>query len=506
MDLWLVGLKGIFEPANLFALVAGSIIGIVSGILPGIGATVMMSLMLPFTFSMSPAAGLILLLSIWATDVYGGSITSILVNVPGGAANVATCFDGHPMARQGKAGVAIGIATMASLIGGLFGIIVLIFASPPIAKFSLKFGPAEYFMLAIMGLSIIATTSKGKALKGLIAAGFGLMVSFMGYDLVTGFVRFDFGLRYLTDGIPFICALTGIFAIGEALVSAEEGGQVAELGKVEGGVFDGFKLVFKYPATLIRSMLIGTLFGTAPGVGISAANMVAYSETVRVSKHPETFGTGNPEGVLAPEAANNAVQGGALIPTLTLGIPGSSSAAVLLAALIMYGLRPGRELFTGNPDLVYKIFVALIFAQILFAVIGTFLANPFAKLTIVPSAIVVPTIILSCFMGSFALRGQIEDVLVTAVFGGIGYMMKKAGYPTVPFVLALILGPIAEKNFFRALLISQGNYSIFLSSGISIGLAAFIIFALTYPFLEPFKEKLKLRAKATFEKRKRVPE
>lgn len=492
MDMWMVGFKAVFlDPLNLVALVGGSLIGIVSGVLPGIGATVAMSLLLPFTFTMPPAAGLILLLSIWASDCYGGSITSILVNVPGGAANVATCFDGHPMAKKGQAGVAIGIATMASLIGGLFAVIVLIVASPPIARIALMFGPGEYFMLAIMGLSIIATTTKGAARKGLIAAGFGLMVSFMGYDLITGSVRFGFGLRYLTDGIPFICALTGLFAIGEALVSAEEGGQVAELGTIEGGVFDGFKLVFKYPATVIRSVLIGTIFGAAPGVGVSAANMVAYSETVRVSKHPETFGKGDPEGVVAPEVANNAVQGGALIPTLTLGIPGSSAAAILLAALIMYGLRPGRELFTGNPNLVYTIFVALIFAQIIFALIGAFLANPFSKLTIVPSALVVPTIILSCFIGSFALRGDILDVLVTAIFGGIGYMMKRAGYPTVPFVLALILGPIAEKSFFRALLISQGSFAIFFSSAISLILAALIVFALFFPFLAPLKERFR---------------
>lgn len=484
MELWIEGFKTFFHPFNFLALVAGTIIGIASGILPGIGATVMMSLLIPFTFNMSPAAGLILLLSVWATDVYGGSITSILVNVPGGAANVATCFDGHPMAKRGEAGVAIGIATMASLVGGLFSIAVLILAAPPIARFSLRFGPAEYFLLAIMGLSIIATTSKGAALKGLISAGFGLMVSFMGYDLITGDIRFNFGLTYLTDGIPFIAALTGLFAVSEALSSAEEGGMVAKAGKIKGGVLDGFKITFKYPVTIIRSMLIGTLFGAAPGVGVSAANMVAYSETVRASKHPETFGTGNPEGVVAPEVANNAVQGGALIPTLTLGIPGSASAAVFLAALMMYGLRPGRELFTANTNLVYTMFVALIFAQIAFAVVGTFLANPFSKLTIVPSSIVVPLIILSCFIGSFAIRGDILDVLVTAIFGWIGYMMRRAKYPTVPFVLALILGPIAENNFFRAMRISQGSYAIFFSSIISVVLDALIIFAMAYPFIQ----------------------
>ncbi|MCR4426938.1 MAG: tripartite tricarboxylate transporter permease [Firmicutes bacterium] len=484
----------VLSPVNLALVLLGSAIGIISGALPGVGASLTIALLLPFTYKMAAASALVFLMAVWAGDIFGGSISSILINTPGTGGNVATCFDGYPMAKAGRAGDALGISLISSFLGGTFSIFALMFLAPPIAELSLAFGPAAYFWLAVVGLSIIATASRGSTLKGLIAGGFGLMVSLIGYDVVTGFVRFDFGTLYLQDGVQFIPAMIGLFAISQILVMAGEpvGGQ-SQIGKVTGSVWRGVATALRHPFVLIRSALIGTVFGAIPAVGVGAASLVAYTETVRFSKDRESFGKGNPAGIVAPEAANNAVQGGALIPTLSLGIPGNATTAILLGALTIWGLRPGMELFSSSASIVHAVFAGLFLAQIAFFVLGILFSGTFAKVIQVPKRVLIPCILLTCFTGAYAMRADIADVIVMLIFGVIGYGMRRQGYPMVCTVLAMILGPLMERNFSRALLISGGSYGIFFRGTLCWIMIGLLLVSLAFGILP----ELRSRGKAT---------
>ncbi|MCR4426878.1 MAG: tripartite tricarboxylate transporter permease [Firmicutes bacterium] len=481
---WVQALETLTNPAALALMVLGSVIGIIGGALPGIGASLTMSLLIPFTFTLPRTMGLPFLITAWSAVLWGGSISAILLNTPGTGGNIATCFDGFPLSQKGKGGVALGISGMASMLGGLVGIMALILFAPMLAAIALRFGPAESFLLALFGMSIIATTTEGAAIKGLIAAGVGLLVSLIGYDLISGEIRYDFGTLYLQDGIPFLNVIIGLFAVSQAFVFAEEmGAPVAWSGKVVGRALDGVLVPFKYIGTLIRSSLIGVIFGFAPGVGTAAANMVAWSESRRLSKHPETFGTGDEEGLVAAEAANNAVQGGALIPALTLGIPGNSDSAVFLTGLMMYGLTPGRDLFGNNPAIVYILFTSLLIGQVLFFAVGIPFSSLWARVTVIPTSIVMPVVLITCYVGAFALRNNIWDILVVSIFGLLGYVMNKLKFPVVPMMLAIILGPIAEKNFYRAMMISGGSWRIFLASPVAKIIAILIVLAFVYPYV-----------------------
>lgn len=481
---WLQALASLAHPKVIVAMVIGSVIGIIGGILPGIGASLTMSLLIPFSFTLPKTLGLPLLISSWSAVLWGGSVTSILLNTPGSGGNVATCFDGFPMSQKGRGGVALGISGISSMVGGLVGTAVVVLFAPMLASVSLKFGPSESFLLTLFGLSIIATTTEGAALKGLIGAGIGLLISFFGYNLISGQIRYSFGTLFLQDGIPFLDVIIGLFAVSQAFVFAEElGSTIAESGRVTGSVWEGILIPFKYLTTLVRSCLIGVVFGFAPGVGVAAANMVSWTEAKRTSAHPEEFGHGSEEGLVAAETANNAVQGGALIPALTLGIPGNSDSAVFLSALLMYGIVPGKDLFVNNVDVVYLVFAALFISQILFVVVGLPFASIWAKLTVVPTSIIMPVVLLTCYVGAFALRNNIWDILVVGIFGLLGYLMKKLDFPIVPMLLAVILGPLAEKNFYRALIISGGSFRIFFTSTLDIILILLTVLALSYPYI-----------------------
>jgi len=485
-------LMTILTPINAIWFLMGTILGIIAGALPGIGASLTMALLIPITFYLPPERGLITLIAAWAAAVYGGSISSILINTPGTGGNVATTFDGFPMARNGKARVALGLSATSSMIGGIFGVATLIIFAPIIAAFAMKFGPSEYFLLAIFGLAIISTTTtKGSALKGLIGAGIGLILSFIGYDIISGHLRYDFGTIYLQDGIHFLIVVIGLFAVTQILDFVSEKGTIARAGKIEGQLFEGIFLTFKNWKVLIKSCIIGALFGFAPGVGTSAASLVAYGEAKNSSKYPEHFGEGNPEGVIAAEAANNAVQGGALIPALTLGIPGNSDSAVFLAGLMIYGINPGRDLFERNPNLVSILFVALILAQVSLMVIGLSLTNIFSKITVVPLAILMPIVWLVASTGAYALHNNIIDVFAAIILGIVGFFMRKYKFPIVPMLMAVILGPIAEKNFMRAMMLSDNSYRIFFSGYINWVLCIMIVFALLIPTIRKYHLKRK---------------
>ena len=489
IGLWFEAIGHAFSPLNLAVIIGGTVIGIIFGALPGLGPTVSVALMITVSFKLPAETALILLGAVYGGAIYGGSISAILINAPGTPGSAATSFDGYPMSQQGKGGVALGISVMSSFIGGIFSVMCLILFAPVIARFSIRFGPPEFFMLAILGLAVIAVVSKADLRRGLISGGLGLIFSFFGQDLMTGQFRFDFGILSLQDGLPFIVGLIGMFAASEAISLSEQEGSISETGKVLGGVREGIKLTFKYPVTLIRSSIIGTLIGALPGAGISAANFLAYMETIRSSKNPDSFGKGNPEGVVACESSNNAVSGGSLIPTLTIGIPGNATTAAFLGGVMIHGLRPGMDLFSTNAVITYSLFVGLILANLAFFIIGVSATNIFSKITIVRNELLVPLILVLSMIGAFALNNRFSDVVLVLVFAVLGYFLKKYGFPVIGVVLGMILGPIAETGYHQSLMISGGSYAIFFTRPISLILFLATVLALGSQFLKPYWDR-----------------
>jgi len=478
----IAALATLLQPITILWMFIGTLVGIIAGILPGIGASLTMALLIPISFSLQKEQGLILLIFAWAAAVYGGSISSILINTPGTGANIMTCLDGFPMAKAGKSKVALAISATASMIGGIIGVLFLILFAPPLADFAMKFGPSENFMLTVFSLIIVSFTLRGSTLKGLISAGFGFLLSFIGYDILTDEMRYTFGIPYLEDGLPFLLFVIGLFAIAQIFDFLSDIDQsIVGINKISGSYKEGIRLTFQNWKTLIKSSIIGTIIGFAPGIGTSTASVVAYGEAERSSQNPDLFGKGSPEGVVAAESSNNAVQGGALIPTLTLGIPGNSDSAVFLAGLMMYGINPGRNLFEANASLVYLLFAGLIIAQIAFWAMGLSLSGIFSKITLIPLKFLIPLIWILSATGAYALHNNIIDSLVIIFIGILGYVMRKADFPIIPLLMAVILGPTAEKNFMRAMMISDGSFSIFFKSYINIAIIVLIVIIIGLP-------------------------
>ena len=477
----------VLSPLNLFTIFWGTLLGIFIGALPGLGPTIAVTLMITVSFKMPAATALILLGAVYSGSIYGGSISAILINAPGTPGSAATTFDGYPMSQQGKAGIAMGLSVTSSSIGGIFSVICLILFAPIIAAFSIEFGPPELFMLSMCGLTIIAVVSKAALRRGLIAGGIGLMMSFFGQDLMTGQSRFDFGILELEAGLPFIVALVGMFAASQAIKLSEQTGSISRVGTVTGGgVKEGVRLTFKYPWTLIKSSIIGTIVGAVPGAGISAANFLAYMEAIRTSKDPDSFGKGNPEGVVACEASNNAVEGGSLIPTLTIGIPGNATTAAFLGAVMIHGMRPGMDLFSTNASVTYSLFIGLILANICFFLIGLVAINWFSKITLIRNEYLVPMIFLLCLVGSFALDNKFSDMVLCLIFGVLGYFFKKFDFPVIAVILGMILGPIGERGFHQSLMMAKGSYLIFFTRPISLVLFLLMVLVLTFQFVLPY--------------------
>ncbi len=488
---WVQGLFMAISPVSIFAVFLGVFVGIIIGVIPGIGAGVGLTLLLPFLMNQPALIGLALLLGLWAADGYGASISSILINVPGGSGAVATCFDGYPMARQGKAGQAIGLSMGASLIGGLFGTAVLMFLAPPMAEFAIKIGPAEYTLLGLTGLTMVGGLSGDDPIKGVVSAAVGLMLSFVGYDLTTGFIRYSFGQKYLYGGIEFGLAMIGLFAISSLVESTQEEEEDAGYRvRVKDSTIKGLLATVKYPGAVLRGSLVGTVLGAFPGIGIGVSSMMSYSIEQKVSKHPETFGNGAPEGVIGPEAANNAVQPAALIPALALGIPGSSTAAIFMGALMMYGLKPGMDLFKTSSALVWALFWSIVVASFMYVIVGLAFGNFFASITGVPIEYLIPATILVSFVGAFAMDGQSTAWLVVIVLGFIGFMMRAHKYPMGPAVLGMVLGDLIERNFNRALLISDHSYKIFFSGAINWVLWIILVLSIFGPLAWSTVKKL----------------
>ncbi len=490
MDVVTQAVTFVFQWQNLAALIAGTIYGIIIGVLPGLGPSAGMALALPLVLKWHPATALIFMGSLYKCSNYGGSITAILVNTPGDASNAATILDGYPMCEKGKGGVALAISATGAMVGGTIGMICLIFSAPFLAEFALRFGPAEYFLTALLALSIIAAVVQGATIKGLISAGLGLMLSTVGFDVVTGHLRYTFGWSPIEDGIPLIQALVGLFAVTQSLVLAESAESISRIGKLAGGFWEGVMTYFKYPYAIIRAAAIGLFIGILPAVGQSSAGLLAWAEAKRESKHPETFGNGEPEGVISSETSTNACMPGDLVCTIALGIPGSVGAAIFLGVMIIFGVIPGPLVFKEKADVIYSLFVALVLTSFILFLVGITVARHFALVTLLPNEIIVPVILVVSLLGSFAIRNLMADVFISLVFGILGYIMLKGGFTPVPLLLGMVLGKMVETNYHRALMISGGSYSIFYSSIISKILIFLTFLSLAGPYLGPVWKKL----------------
>ena len=481
-----------FQWQNLLIAFFGAAGGIIIGGLPGLSATMGVALLIPITFGMHPASGLIMLGAIYCGAIYGGSIAAILVRTPGTPAAAATVFDGYEMTKKGQAGKALGAAVLSSFVGGFISTTILIFVAQPLAMFSLRFGPPEFMWLGIFGLTIIASLGGKSLSKGLISGAIGLLISTMGMHPVTGFMRFTFDRMELYDGVPVITALIGLFSISQVLYLTErEGATAAEITDKIGRVRPTWKELKLVKWTLLRSGLIGTLIGAIPGAGADIAAFVGYNEGRRWSKHPEKFGTGYIEGVVASEAANNGVTGGSLIPLLTLGIPGNAVTAVLMGGLLIQGLLPGPELFTKHADITYGFIMSLYLAKTFYLILGFFGARYFVRVVRTPSGVLAPVILVLSVVGSYAINNSVSDAWLMMLMGFLGYGMRKFDIPLAPVCLGIILGPMVEANLSRTLTMSMARDTspiiMFFTRPICIILMIMVALSLLAPYLSTRK-------------------
>jgi len=451
---------------NLLYAFIGCVLGTLIGVLPGLGPAAGTAILIPVTFSLDPIGGIIMLAAIYYGAMYGGTITSVLVNVPGEAASVITCLDGYQMAKQGRAGPALGIAAIGSFIGGTFATLALMVVSLPLANFALRFGPPEVFALLVVGLSLVTGLSGKSIFAALIMTMFGLMLAMIGMDPVRGAPRFTFGIPPLYDGIGFIPVVMGLFGVGEILLSMEA--PVLEVIKTKITDLLPKREEWRVSTGAIgRGTIIGFFLGLIPGIGAIIPTFLAYVVEKKVSKHPEKFGTGVIEGVASPETANNAYANGAMVPLLTLGIPGSPTLAVLMGAFIIHGLTPGPFLFKERPDVVWGLIASLYLGNVMLLILNLPLVGFWAKLLQIRYEFLYPGILLFCILGAYSLNQSVFDVGVMIAFGVLGYIFRKLDWPLAPTVLALILGPMMERALRTSLEMSGGDLSILVTRPIS---------------------------------------
>ena len=477
------GLAALATPQAALFMIIGVSYGLMVGILPGLGGIVAIALLLPFTYGHELAATLALLLGAHIATIWGGSVTSILFRVPGAAKSLALVFDGHPMTQQGHASRALGASATAALLGGLIGAVFLAFSIPIVRPVMLALGPSEYLMMALWGLTIIATFSEGSLLKGMIATSLGIMIAYVGMDPVSGTPRFWFGNVYLLDGISFPVAMIGLFAVAEMIKLYVKGGTLVDrvAGEEKSSVLDGVKDAFRHWWLVVRSSLLGLWIGVLPGVGASVGGIAAYAQAVQTSKTPERFGKGAVEGVIAPDATLGANEGGGLMPTLAFGIPGGESMAILLVAFLSMGIVPGPQMLTSELDLVFSMVWIIVIANLLTTLIGLSISSRLARLPTLNPNVMIPLVLSVCFFGAFATRGLVEDVLVAAVFGVLGYLMDKFHYSRANFVIGMVLAEMIERN----LHISLGLYGdlFILTRPVTLAMLAFIVFTTALPFI-----------------------
>ncbi|MTW87438.1 C4-dicarboxylate ABC transporter permease [Virgibacillus dakarensis] len=470
-------------------MIFGVAVGIIIGALPGLSASMGLALMLPVTFGIDPITGMLLLLGVYCGGIYGGSITAILLKTPGTAASAATVEDGNYLARHGKASLALNMSIYASVAGGLISGLALLLFAPQIAKIALEFGPPEYFMIAIFGLTIIAGVSGKSLLKGVISGCIGMLIATIGMDPVTGTFRFTFNQIYLSSGISIISVLIGLFAISEVFNQLERRVKSVSVDSQFKHEKFGWKNMLPYKKTVSKSSLIGVIIGAIPGAGAAVSSFVSYSEAQRTSKDPDSFGKGNLHGVAASEAGNNGATGGTLIPTMSLGIPGDIASAVLLGGLLIQGLSPGPRLFTQNGEFVYAIIVGFIVVNIIMFIVAKLAVRMFARISTVKPSILFPCVASLCLVGAFAVSNAMPEVIIALIFGVIGYVLPKYGFPTIPILIAVILGPIAEQSLRQSLILSNNSLLIFVKNPISLIFFILTIVTILYPFIKKWITK-----------------
>jgi len=485
----IMGFSVALQPLNLFYCFMGCLIGTLVGVLPGLGPTAALSLILPATFHLTPVSAIIMLSGIYYGSQYGGSTTSILVNIPGEASSVVTCLDGYQMARQGRAGPALGISAFGSFIAGTLGIIGLMTMAPRLADIALAFGPPEYFSLMCLGMVILTFLSSTSMVRALMMACFGVIVGMIGMDPVSGSTRLTFGIIELMDGVGLIPVVMGLFGISEMLLNIEKRIDREIFKTRVKGLLPTVKDWIQAKGAILRGTLIGFFLGILPGGGAVLSSFVAYAVEKRVSRYPEKFGTGVIEGVAAPESANNSAAQSAFIPLLTLGIPSNSVMAMLLGALIIHNVTPGPLLLTQHPQVFWGVIASMYIGNLTLLLLNLPLIGIWVRLLRVPYAILLPVIILFCLIGAYTIANSIVDVLLMLAFGMLGYLMKKLKYDAAPFVLAFVLGPMLEYSLKQSLIVSKGSFHLFFTRPISATCLVLALLLLVIPLLPKVGKK-----------------
>jgi len=484
-----LGFSVLLHPANLFVCFMGVLTGTLVGVLPGLGPAAAISLLLPMTFKLSPLTGIVMLAGIYYGAMYGGSTTSILVNIPGESASVITCLDGYQMARKGRAGPALGIAAFGSFIAGTFSIITLMLIAPPLARMALKFGPPEYFALMLLGLMVLSYLSSGSMAKAWVMAALGFFLGTIGQDRMIGTLRFTYNIDVLMDGVGLVPVVMGFFGIGEVLINLE-GSLKHEIFKTNiSNLFPNLQDWGKAILPIMRGSVLGFLLGVLPGGGAIIASFASYAMEKRLSKHPEEFGKGAIEGVAGPESANNAATGGAFVPLLTMGIPCNVIMALIMGALLVHGVRPGPFFVKQYPDLFWGTIASMYIGNVMLLILNLPLIGIWVKILKIPYHLLFPLIILFCLIGVFSLNNLVSDIYVMAIFGMLGYLMRKLQYDGAPMVLALVLSPLLEDAFRQSLLMSDGSFFIFFQRPISLGLMGVTILLALSNLIPWFKRR-----------------
>lgn len=448
----------VLDPYLIVLIFGTTVLGVIVGVLPGLGATTGAALLLPFTLTMDPVHAITVLATIYVSATFAGSITAILINTPGTSAAAATTFDGYPLAQRGEAGRALGVAVVSSTVGGVFSVVVLCVAAPLLARVAYEFRPPEYFALTLFGLSMLASISAGGAVRNLIGGVFGVWLATIGAERATGIERFMFGNYELYEGLSFVPVFIGLFAMSELFVQSRLVNKVVDtvaMKAVRLPTREDYKRIWK---TILRSCGIGTFIGVLPAEGATVASMIGYAEARRWSKNKEEFGKGAVEGIAGAEAANNAATGGAMVPTMVLGIPGSGTTAVILVGLMVHGLRPGPYLFTEQVDKVYQIFGAMLLANVMFMAMGLYAAKAFARISLVPTPILWPIVFALSVVGAYALSASLLDVWIVLIFGVIGFFARRHGFAVAPIAVGLILGEMVETNLQNSLKMFEGQW------------------------------------------------
>jgi putative tricarboxylic transport membrane protein len=479
----------IFTLEGVAVLILGTMLGIILGALPGIGSTVAVAIILPFTLGMGQIAAILLVLAVYAGSVYGGSISAILINTPGTPQSAATCLDGYPMSQRGEAGLALGWATLASVAGGIVSAILLILAAPQVAAFALNFGPIETFALILLGLTCIVSVSEGSMIKGLLAGVIGIFLSSVGGDPITGEGRFTFGAFNLIAGFDLLAVVIGVFALSEVLLRASRRiDGAALLVAFEGIVLPKLRAWKGRLGVLAKSIAIGCGVGVLPGTGAATAAFISYAEARRSSPRRDEFGKGEPDGIIASESANNAVTGGALVPTMALGIPGDAITAVMLATLTLHGVTPGVRLMTSNPTLIAAIFTGFLLINLILLPLGMLVSRLAAPLLRMREAFLMTAIAVFCVIGVYFVRGNPFDLLVMAVAGVIGFILRRQGYPMAPLVIGMVLGPTLEMSLRQGLIITNGSFTAFFTGHpIAVALMMVALALLALPIIRTWR-------------------